>query len=81
MLIFLLELEKFGVAIPKMLQNSKNGGFCEEFHSKNDFEAVLINFGCYGYGANVSEAVQKISTRTLLSYANSLKQLILKPHL
>ena len=73
LLIFLLELEKFGLAIPKMLQNSKNGGFCEEFHSKNDFEAVLINFGCYGYGANVSEAVQKISTRTLLELCQLTK--------
>ena len=73
MLIFLLELEKFGVAIPKMQQNSKNGGFCEEFLSKNDFEAVLINFGCYDYGANVSEAVQKISTRTLLELCQLTK--------
>ena len=48
-------------------------GFCEELPSENDFEAVLVNFCCYEYGANASEAVHKISTRTLLSYANSLK--------
>ena len=34
-------------------------------------------FSCYEYGANAFEAVQNISTRTLLSYANSLKQFIL----
>ena len=36
--------------------------------SENDFEAVLVNFCCYEYGAkpNASEAVQKISTRMLL---------------
>ena len=34
--------------------------------SKNDFEAVLVNFCCYEYGANASETVQEISTRTLL---------------
>ena len=49
----------------------------EELHSENGFEAVLANFCCYDYGANTSEAVQKISTRTLELYANSLKQLIL----
>ena len=44
----------------------KNGGSSENLLSENDFEAVLVNFCCYKYGANVSEAVQKISTRTLL---------------
>ena len=34
--------------------------------SENDFEAVLVNFCCYEYGANASETVQEISTRTLL---------------
>ena len=29
---------------------------------KNDFEAVLVTFCCYDYGANASEAVQKIGT-------------------
>ena len=51
----------------------KNGSFCEELFSENDFEAVLVNFCCYDYGANASEAVQKISTKTLELYANSLK--------
>ena len=35
---------------------------CEELLSENDFEAVLATFCCYGYGANASEAVQKIAT-------------------
>ena len=41
-------------------------GFYEELLSKNNFEAVLVNFCCYKYGANASEAAQKISSRTLL---------------
>ena len=60
------------------IKTGKNGRFCgEELHNENDFDAVLANFCCYDYGANASEAVQKISTRTLELYANSLKQLIL----
>ena len=57
--------------------------FCEKLPSENDFEAVLANFCCYDYdyGANASEAVQKISTRTLELYSNSLKQQILQLHL
>ena len=51
--------------------------FCEELLSENDFETVLVNFCCYDYGTNTSEAIQKISTRILDLYANSLKQLIL----
>ena len=42
-------------------QTAKYGGFCEELVSENDFEAVLVNFCCYEYGANASKAVQKIS--------------------
>ena len=47
--------------------------------SENDFEAVLVDFCCYEYGANVSEAVQKqrLAQGHCWSYANSLKQLIL----
>ena len=54
-------------------QTAKNGGFCEELLSENDFEAVLVNFCCYEYGANASEAVQKISTRTLLELCQLTK--------
>ena len=42
-------------------QTANSGGFCEGLLSENDFEAVLFNFCCYEYGANASEAVQKIS--------------------
>ena len=42
-------------------KTAKNGAFCEEFLSENDFEAVLASFCCYDYGANASEAVQKIA--------------------
>ena len=52
-------------------QTAKNGGFFEELLSENDFEAVLVNFCCYEYGANASEAVQKISTRILLRVSHS----------
>ena len=44
------------------MKTAKNGGFCEEFLSENDFEAVLATFCCYDYGANASEAVLKIAT-------------------
>ena len=62
MLTFTFEHEIFGVAD---ITTAKNDGFCEELVSENDFEAVLVNFSCYDYGANASEAVQKISTRSL----------------
>ena len=74
---FSLELEIFVVAVQRIHQTAKNGTFCEELLGENDLEAVLVNFCCYDYGNNASEAVQKISTRTLGLYANSLKQLIL----
>ena len=46
----------------------------EELLGENDFEAFSANFCCYDYyGANASEAVQKITKRTLELYANSLK--------
>ena len=60
-------------------QTAKNGGFCEELLSENNFEAVLVNFCCYEYGANASEAVQKqrLAQGHCGNYDNSLKQLIL----
>ena len=64
-----MQLSKFFHAENKSnfkTQTAKNGGFFEELLSENDFEAVLVNFCCYEYGANASEAVQKISTRALL---------------
>ena len=48
--------------------------------SENDFEAVLVHFRCYEYGANASaEAVQKrrLAQRHCWSFANSLKQIVL----
>ena len=59
------------------IKTAKNGSFCKELLSENDFEAGLVNFCCYEYGAIASDVVQKISTGTLKLYANSLKQLIL----
>ena len=61
------------VAVQKIHKNSQNGGLREELYSENDFEAVLVNFCCYDYGANASEAVQKISTTTLLELCQLIK--------
>ena len=47
-------------------KQQNNGGFSEDLLSENGCEAFLVNFCCYKYGANASEAVQKISTRALL---------------
>ena len=73
LLIISLELEIFGVAIQKIHQNTKKWCLCEELLIGNDVEAVLVNFCCYDYGANASEAVQKISTRTLLELCQLTK--------
>ena len=56
-LIFSFELEISGVAVQRIHKK-----ICEELLSENDFEAVLATFCCYGYGANASDAVQKIAT-------------------
>ena len=44
------------------IKTAKNGDFCEELLSKNDFEAVLATFCYYDNGAKDSEAIQKIAT-------------------
>ena len=44
------------------MKTAKNGDFCDELLSENDFEAVLASFCCYDYGAKASVAVQKIDT-------------------
>ena len=46
------------MAVQRIHQNSEKWWLCEEPLS----EAVLAIFGCYDYGANVSEAVRKIAT-------------------
>ena len=56
-----------------------NGGFAEDLLSENDFKAVLVNFCCYKYGANASEAVQKISTTTLLELCQLTQSAKFKP--
>ena len=76
LLIFWLELKYLEWLYREYIKTAKNGSFCEELLGEIDFKAILANFCCYGYGANASEAVQKISTRTLELYANSLKQQI-----
>ena len=60
----------------KYIKTAKNGGFCEELLSENDFEAVLVNFCCYKYiivSMLVSIGEAKISTQGhCWSYSNSL---------
>ena len=46
----------------KDIKTVKNGDFCEELLSENDFEAVLATFCRYNYGSSASEAVQNIAT-------------------
>ena len=48
LLIFLLELEIFGVVYREYIKTAQ----------WNNFEAVLTTFCCYDYGDNASEAVQ-----------------------
>ena len=57
-----MQLFKFFQPYRKYIKTAKNGGFYEELLSENDFEVVLANFCCFGYGTIASEAFQKIST-------------------
>ena len=43
-------------------KTEKNGDFCVEQLSENDFEAASATFCCYDHGGKASEAVQKIAT-------------------
>ena len=60
-LIFWLELKYLEWLYREYIKTAKNGSFCEELLGEIDFKAILANFCCYGYGANASEAVQKIA--------------------
>ena len=61
--IFLLKNLKYqGWQYREHIKTLKNGGFCEEWLSEDDFEAVSATFCCYDYRANASEAVQKKPT-------------------
>ena len=59
---FCLNLKYLGWPYTEYIKTAKNGGFCEELLSENNFEAVLATFCCYDYGAKASEAVGKINT-------------------
>ena len=59
---FRLNLKYLGWPYRAYIKTAKNGDFCEELLSENDFEAVLATFCCYDHGAKASEAVQKIAT-------------------
>ena len=56
---FRLNLRYLGWPYRAYIKTTRNGDFCEELLSENDFEAVLANFSCYDYDAKASEAVQK----------------------
>ena len=47
---------------PYVQEYIKMAAFSDDFLCGNDFEAVLAIFCCHGYGANASEAVEKIAT-------------------
>ena len=51
-----------GCPYREYIKTAKSDGFYEELRSENDFEAVLATFCCCDYGANASEADQKIAT-------------------
>ena len=59
---FRLNLKYFGWTYREYIKTTKNGDFCEELLSENDFETILATFCCYDYGINASEAVQTIAT-------------------
>ena len=64
-----MQLSKFFHAENKSnfkTQTAKNGGFFEELLSENHLETVLVNFCCYEYGPNASEAVQISTFSSLL---------------
>ena len=61
LLIICLNSKYLGWPYGEYIDTAKNGGFCEELLSENNFEAVLATFCCYDYGANASEPVQKIA--------------------
>ena len=56
---FHLNLKYLGWLYRAYIKTAKNGDFCEELLSENDFEAVLVTFCCYDHGVKASEAVQK----------------------
>ena len=61
LLICSLELTISGVPAERTYQKSEKCRLCEEWLSEDDFEVVLEILCCYDYGANASEAVQKIA--------------------
>ena len=56
---FGLNLKCLGWSHRAYIKTAKNGGFCEELLSGNDFTAVLATFCCYDHSSNAAEAVQK----------------------
>ena len=66
---FCLNLKYWRWPYTEYIKTAKNTGFCEELLCENDFEAVLTTFCCYEYGDNTSEAVQKITTKKIMTNA------------
>ena len=60
LLIFWLKLEIFGVAIQNTSKQQKIVVFVRNCLVKMTLRLFLANFCCYDYGANASEAFQKI---------------------
>ena len=54
-------------------KQQKNGGFCEELLSENDFETVLVNFCSYDEYIIVAMLLRQFRDKdTSWSYVNSL---------
>ena len=69
---FRLNVKYLGWPYKEYIKTAKNNGFREELLSEFDFEAVWATFCFYEYGANASEAVQKIATVQKECYKCSL---------
>ena len=62
MLIFLLEREILSVAVPRISQDRRKWWFLSGIAQRKWLlRTLLVTFCCYEYGANASEAVQKIA--------------------
>ena len=51
-----------GCPYREYIKTTKNGDFCEDLLSENNFRAVLVSYYCSDHGVKVSGAVQKIAT-------------------
>ena len=58
-----------GVAIQRILQNSKKWWLWEELLDENDLEIVLANFCHYDYGANTFWSSRSLQIKKIIANA------------